>query len=63
VAEVLGNPVYKKNVDMLSREFDQYEPEEIFESYVAELTGRKQLPGSVSALETPMDQQILKSAS
>jgi len=44
VFEVLGNPLYKQNIDSLYKEFKKYNPDEIFENYVAELTDP--LPGA-----------------
>jgi UDP:flavonoid glycosyltransferase YjiC (YdhE family) len=38
VFAVLGNPVYKQNIDLLHSEFRMYNPDELFENYVAELT-------------------------
>ncbi|HEX3768267.1 MAG TPA: nucleotide disphospho-sugar-binding domain-containing protein [Puia sp.] len=35
---VLGDPIYKRNIDDLHNEFKNYNPDELFENYVAELT-------------------------
>ncbi|HET6999768.1 MAG TPA: nucleotide disphospho-sugar-binding domain-containing protein, partial [Puia sp.] len=40
VFEVLGNPVYKQNIDLLRNEFKCYNPAELFENYVTELTAQ-----------------------
>ncbi|OQP67284.1 glycosyl transferase [Niastella vici] len=37
VENVIGNPLYKKNVEALSREFARYNPNELVARYVAEL--------------------------
>ena len=38
VFEVLGNPLYKQNIDLIHDEFKTYNPDELFEKYVSELT-------------------------
>lgn len=37
VEEAITNPVYKQNIERLSEEFEQYNPNELCERYVAEL--------------------------
>jgi UDP:flavonoid glycosyltransferase YjiC (YdhE family) len=48
VFEVLGNPIYKQNIDLLHSEFKRYNPDELFENYVAGLTE----PASKEKLDT-----------
>src|SRR6202042_963071 len=38
VFEVLDNTLYKQNIDLLYNEFKKYNPDELFEKYVSELT-------------------------
>ncbi len=39
--EILENPDYKRNVEALSREFNNYDPKKLCESYVYEVMGIK----------------------
>lgn len=39
--EILEKPEYKRNLEVLSREFKNYDPEKLCESYVYEVTGIK----------------------
>jgi UDP:flavonoid glycosyltransferase YjiC (YdhE family) len=40
IEQVLTNPVYKNNVEELSREFNQYNPTVLCARYVAQLIGK-----------------------
>jgi UDP:flavonoid glycosyltransferase YjiC (YdhE family) len=43
VFEVIGNPMYKRNVESLNEEFSGYNPDKLFEGYVAELTRNREV--------------------
>jgi len=44
VFETIRNPLYKQNVEELNREFATYNPNELFEKYVAGLIHRNEIP-------------------